>query len=79
MAERQGFFPQAHDCLGRVLPPARGGGQDGPKAQGVQRGEDSGSVPCKTQTRTAQVSGQPRQPHPLHRLHHRCESSGFDH
>lgn len=56
MAERQRPFSQTHDHPGSSPPLSGGGGEDGHPAEGVQGGEDAGSVPDQTQAAAPQES-----------------------
>lgn len=57
MGEHQGPLSQAHDRARRSLSLPRGGGEDGRPAEGVQGGEDAGSVPGQTETGASQEPG----------------------
>lgn len=75
MAECQRPLSKTHDHPGSSPALPRGGGKDGHPTEGVQGGEESGSVLGQTQTGTLQEPRRARQPQTLHGLYHRCKFS----
>lgn len=73
VAEHQRPLSQTHDHPGCSLPLPRGGGKDGHPTEGVQGGEESGSLPGQIQTGALQEWQRTRQPQTLHWLYNWCK------
>lgn len=66
MAKRQRPFSQTHDHPGGSLSLSRGGGKDGHSTEGLQRGEEPGSVPGQIQRGAPQEQRRARQPQTIY-------------